>query len=487
MTAVVCPRLPVPDSFSMEERLFRPQPLVDAELRLRRLEATIAADLEVLRYPSTPLPYTPRAGTLEVAIVGAGQTGKSIAFGLRRYGCHNVKVFDQRPKGLQGPWRTYGRNHLLRTKKESTGGMEWGIPNLHFQRWADARYGEDYFTGIRKIPRLVWADYLDWYGDILRLPVDYDVKVESVDWNGAARCFDLVTSNGPVRAQFVVICAGIESAGLYRFPPQVTAALPRTAYSHTMEDMPGDRIVDRDIVMIGAGASAFDTANAALEAGARSVDMMVRRPDLPQAHRSCWGSKWNGYHRHYIDLPDALKWSYSLGDLDLGVPPPRDTYYEAIRDPRFTLYGSAGIDSLAFEDGKIVGSYGGRTFRHDYMICGTGSQNSVSDQCELAPLLPKIALWRDVFDPAGQDTHPELEGSPYLGTSLQFTPLDPGDSYLGRVYYLCSGVAHLSGFRCNLSGLQFAAPRVCHDISRQLFLDHADEVKAAFDTYNLWE
>ena len=126
-------------------------------------------------------------------------------------------------------------------------------------------------------------------------------------------------------------------------------------------------------------------------------------------------------------------------------------------------------------------------FAHDFMICGTGSTNSVLKQRELASLGPGVRLWKDVYLPNGMASHPELEHSPYLGQALQFLPRDPKHEFMSRVYYLCSGVAHLSGFRCNLSGLHFAAQRVCHDISRTLFLMHAHEIKQAFDEHAVWE
>jgi cation diffusion facilitator CzcD-associated flavoprotein CzcO len=485
--ANICENLEIPPEFSMEARLYRPAHLADAAARLAALEAAILDDIEVLKYPSVPLPYEHDDAILEVAIIGAGQSGKSLAFGLRRYGCHNVRVFDRAPKGRQGPWRTYARNHLLRTKKDSTGGLEWGIPNLHFQRWCDANFGPDYYPSIKKIPRILWADYLDWYGDLLDLPIAYGSRVTDVAWCDEDDCFVLTTTSGSARARFVIVATGIESAGQARFPQIVTDVLPAPAYAHTMSELAVEDVSGRDIVVVGGGASAFDTANAALAAGARRVDLMLRRPHLPPIHRVCWGSKWNGYHRHYIELPDEMKWAYSLADLDLGVPPPRDTYYEAVRDPRFTLYGSAGIDALAYRDGRIHGIYGGTPLAHDFMICGTGARNSLADQSELASLLPHVRLWRDVYIPNGMSSHPELENSPYLGEALQFTPRTREGSFVRRVYYLCSGVAHLSGFRCNLSGLQFVAPRICHDISRQLFLAHAGEVKRAFDTYAMWE
>jgi hypothetical protein len=186
-------------------------------------------------------------------------------------------------------------------------------------------------------------------------------------------------------------------------------------------------------------------------------------------------------------LPGELKWAYSLSDLDIGPLPPRDTYYEAIRDPRFNIYASAGIDGLRYEDQKIVGSYGGSEFSHDFMICGTGSRNAIIDQAELNSLIPLIQLWKDGHIPPGLGTHPELESSPYLGRALQFLPTDPRNSFISRVYYLCSGVAHLSGYRCNISGMSFAVQTVCNDISKSLFLQHQEEVESAFDHRTGWE
>ncbi len=176
--------------------------------------------------PVNPLPYAPRADMLEVAVIGAGQTGKAVAFGLDRFGFRNVRVFDRNPPGLQGPWRSYARNHLLRTRKSETGGLHWGFPNLHFRRWCDAKFGDDYFQGITKIPRLIWAEYLDWIGEVLALPIVYNTNVSGIVWRNDLNCFELDTSRGIERAQFVVMCTGIESAGKQRYPDLVVRNLP---------------------------------------------------------------------------------------------------------------------------------------------------------------------------------------------------------------------------------------------------------------------
>ena len=106
---------------------------------------------------------------------------------------------------------------------------------------------------------------------------------------------------------------------------------------------------------------------------------------------------------------------------------------ESVRDPRFRIFGNAGIDDLSFRESKILGTYGGSSFKHDFMICGTGSNNSIFGQRELQPILPFIQTWKDVYTPAHGRTHPELEMSPYLGRSLQFTAKDPASSFVERI------------------------------------------------------
>jgi cation diffusion facilitator CzcD-associated flavoprotein CzcO len=240
------------------------------------------------------------------------------------------------------------------------------------------------------------------------------------------------------------------------------------------------------IMIIGGGASAFDNAIRLLQAGAASVDIAIRRPHLPDINRIRW-SEWNGYHRHYIDLPDSTKWYYSLAEVRLGQLPPSHTYHYAMSYPNLTLYTQAPVKALQEIDGEIVGTYGDLTLRHDALICGTGFVTNLDRQPELQSLAPHIARWRDRFQPAPGEDHAELAHYPYLGKSLEFLPNSPEHAYLSRCYYLSSGAAMLSGFRANLSGMQFALPRVAYDIGRQLFLEHQDDIRTAFDQYDVKE
>lgn len=471
-----------------------PSLLPDAEKRLHGLTAALYADLEIVSYPGRTWDYSREANILEVAILGAGQVGKSAAFGLRQQGISRVRIFDRRPAGHEGVWRKFARNALLRSPKKVTGGLDWGVPNLSFRRWCEACYGADYWQKISYIPRPLWASYLDWYGKVLDLPIQNDTHIHDITWHESEQCFWLHAQHQGqpdiYKARFIIFATGMECAGGKNIPSIVQKSLPNHCYYHTMDDIDFPSFSDKRVIIVGGGASAFDNALLLLKAGAKSVDLTIRRPHLPHLNRIRW-SEWNGYHRHYIDLPDEMKWAYSLSELRLGQLPPAHTYYQAMGDPRFKLYTNAPVKSLSYENNEIVGSYGdgekSHLFRHDALICGTGFVTDIDRQGELRSLSPHIARWQDYFTPAPGDEHAEMSHYPYLGKSLEFIPKSADHDYLSRCYYLSCGAALLSGFRANLTDLQFALPRITYDIGRRLFIEHKDEIKADFEAYDKWE
>jgi cation diffusion facilitator CzcD-associated flavoprotein CzcO len=60
-------------------------------------------------------------GTYAVVICGAGLSGLSIAFALKRRGIRSVRVIDQNKKGEEGPWVTCARMRTLRSPKYLSG------------------------------------------------------------------------------------------------------------------------------------------------------------------------------------------------------------------------------------------------------------------------------------------------------------------------------------------------------------------------------
>ncbi|MEB3213700.1 MAG: NAD(P)-binding domain-containing protein [Leptolyngbyaceae bacterium] len=478
------PTVVPPETFDKEGWNRLPEPLPDADARLRSLESSLANDVEVMSYPDRQWNYQVAPDMLEVVILGGGHTGRSAAFGLRRHGISNIRILDRNPAGSEGPWRTFARNATLRTPKQVTGGLDWGIPNLNFRRWCAAIYGDEYWQSIDYIPRLLWADYINWYGRVLQLPIQNDTSIEDITWDEARQVFRLHTRNEPIHARFIIFATGMECAGGKFIPEMIRAKLPAHAYHHTMDAIDFAALKGKKVGIIGGGAGAFDNAIACLHAGVASVDIMIRRKHLVNINRIRW-SEWNGYHRHYIDLPDETKWYYSIEEMRLGQLPPPNTYYEAMHHENLTLYADAPIHQISYVNGKILGIYGDCSLTHDVLICGTGFVMDLNQQPELKSLAPHVARWIDRYTPPEGDRHAVMEQFPYLGRNLEFTPRSLDHHYLKRCYYLSSGSALLSGFRANLSGLQYALPRVTYDIGRQLFLEHQPEIIEAFNGYDI--
>jgi FAD-dependent urate hydroxylase len=144
---------------------------------LAELEHRVRFELDCLGYPtrSWTIPRN-RSGSPvhDVTIVGGGQSGISIAFRLLRERVTNLRVLDRNPAGLEGPWLTFARVYSLRTPKTVTG-PDLGTPSLSARAWWQARFGEQSWQGLNKIPRGSWQDYLLW----VRKTVGIDVSNEA--------------------------------------------------------------------------------------------------------------------------------------------------------------------------------------------------------------------------------------------------------------------------------------------------------------------
>jgi cation diffusion facilitator CzcD-associated flavoprotein CzcO len=130
------------------------------------LEAQIRDDLAKTSHPSAPWlePKLAQDGqpALDVLIVGGGQSGLAIAFGLRRSQVTNIQIIDKAGEGREGPWLSYARMHTLRSPKDYTG-PDLDIPSLTYQSWHEASFGKADWEALDLIPRELWAEYLLWF------------------------------------------------------------------------------------------------------------------------------------------------------------------------------------------------------------------------------------------------------------------------------------------------------------------------------------
>src|SRR6267154_5823140 len=99
-----------------------PQHPTQNEPALRALAAEAHRQLAQLEYPIKPwvLPRPVAAGETapyDAVVVGAGQGGLAVAFGLLRARVPNILVIDSAPAGEEGPWVTTARMTVLRSPK----------------------------------------------------------------------------------------------------------------------------------------------------------------------------------------------------------------------------------------------------------------------------------------------------------------------------------------------------------------------------------
>jgi cation diffusion facilitator CzcD-associated flavoprotein CzcO len=67
-------------------------------------------------------------------------------------------------------------------------------------------------------------------------------------------------------------------------PSVVADSLPRHVFAHTCQDIDFASLRGKRVAILGGGASAFDNAQYALEAGVGEVHVFVRRAELPRVN-----------------------------------------------------------------------------------------------------------------------------------------------------------------------------------------------------------
>ena len=441
---------------------------------------------------------TPRRGpqgepVRDVVIVGGGQSGLGIAAALLRERIEDIEVLDAGPEGQEGPWITTARMLTLRTLKFLTG-PDLGLPALTFQAWHEAQFGRESWEAMARIPKGEWMRYLVWLRRTLAIPQRNGVRLAAVDATGPTLALHLETPDGPERllARKLVLATGIDGAGHRRVPPFVAAALPRRTWAHTGEAIDFAALAGRRVVVVGAGASAFDNAATALEAGAAAVEILIRRPAMPgvNAFRVL---ESRGFFGHFADAPDAQRWRFMRRLISLPMPPPDETVARVTRHANARLrLGAPLLDAAPADGGAIRLRTPAGWQEADFLILGTGYGVDLATRPELAALAPHVATWADRYEPPPDQADPAIGRYPYLGPGFALigrTPDAPprlSDIHLFTVGALVS-MGPIAG---GLNGMPWGVPRLVQALARDLFVDELDAAWAEFAGYDAadpWE
>lgn len=453
------------------------------EAALARLAGAARAELARLNFPPPnwvpPTTAPDGSPVLDVLVAGAGMCGQTVAHALLREGIAHFRIVDRAARGEEGPWGTYARMVTLRSPKHLTG-PDLGVPSLTFRAWYEAQHGEAGWAALHKVGRLDWRDYLLWVRDTLGLPVENGVALlEVTDQDGLLRA-RLRSARGEewVWARKIVLALGRDGSGAPRWPefPSLRREDPLCAgrVFHSADAIAFEALRGRRVGVLGAGASAFDNAASALEAGAR-VELFARRPFLPQVNKSKWTS-FPGFFRGYESLDDARKWRFYTYIFDEQVPPPWETVRRCDAHEGFTLrLGTPWTDVRPQPDGVLVATPSG-TETFDAVIFGTGFDVDLLDRPELARYAGAIDTWANHVTPEQARRHAEAARFPYLGPGFELRAR--GEAHRGALANLHlfnwgSTMSHgaLAG---DIPGLAIGAGRLAQSLARDLFVADAD-------------
>jgi cation diffusion facilitator CzcD-associated flavoprotein CzcO len=421
-----------------------------------------------------------------VVIVGGGQSGLSIAYGLKRKGVGRVEIIDRAAPGQAGIWRSIARMHQLRTPK-TLAGPELGNPALSFRAWYETLNGPAAFDALDRIPRLAWADYLDWFQKTTGAAVRYGTRLIEIEPQGDVLRLHL-EQDGVRRvetARKVVLANGYAGAGGPNVP-EFIRALPASAWTHTTGNIPFDTFRGKVVGIVGAGSSAFDAAAVALESGASEVHLFSRRSYIdyqapaPAAAPAPAGPPPDRGYGNMLELtyelPDVVRWrNFLLGDRRVASVP-LDSLERAVAFDNFHIHLDSSLSDVATAgNGKVAGRVGNERFRFDHLIAATGYRIDLSLQPELARIHESVALWGDRFRPQAGEENAAGASHPYLGAGFEFLPRDGANApYLRNVH--CFNLAGALSFGIPVGDVPSVVdqPRLITAIARDLYVEGVD-------------
>jgi FAD-dependent urate hydroxylase len=284
-------------------------------------------------------------------------------------------------------------------------------------------------------------DYLRWYRRVAGLDVRSGVRVAAIAPEGEG-LFRLGLADGAAAwARYVVLATGRDGLGGPRILPGFDPAWRGALWAHSSDAIGFAALRGRRVAVVGAGASAFDNAAEALEAGCAALTLLVRRPALlvrrpalPAVNASK-ALDSRGHAHGWASLPDAWRWRLMREVERRQTPPPREAVLRVARHPNAGLRLGCPVLGVARRGDALRLETPAGAAAADFVVLGTGFAQDLGLRPELAAVAPEIRLWRDAHAPPPGEEDPALGASPYLDEAFAFTPRRPGRApHLARLH-----------------------------------------------------
>ncbi len=458
---------------------------------LTALEAQVHDDLAKTSHPNAtwlePVPGPDGRPALDVLIVGAGQSGITTAFGLMRSQVTNILVLDKEEEGREGPWLSYARMHTLRSPKHFTG-PDLDMPSLTYQSWHEARFGKEHWQNLTLIPRVLWVEYLLWFRRTVGVNVRNGCELLEIAPAAKGLLAATVERTGVVEtlyARKIVLATGQEAMGNWTIPEPLRH-LPDTLVARTSDPIDFDALRGKNVAVIGAGATAFDNAATALEAGAAEVHLLCRRAEIQLVQPYIWLT-FSGFLRHFSDLDDAWRWRFMSAIMDLREGFPQATWDRCARFANFHLHEGSPVEA-ARDIGNTVELQTPRgNILADFVICGTGTHIDFAERRELKNFAGNIATWADRYQPPANEQSPRLGRYPYLADDYALTERVPGQTpWISSIHlFAFASTMSFGPSGSSINAMTTAIPKLVHGLTRALFRADLDRHWASFKAYDV--
>ncbi len=441
---------------------------------LPALEARLREDLIFLCHPGKDW-VPPREGASDVVIIGGGMCGMVAWLGLRTGGLRRVRVLDRSAPGREGPWVTYARMETLRSPKTLTG-PAFGHGALTFQAWYRAQFGVASWNALDKIPRPMWMDYLRWYREVLKIPVENGVSVDRVEPEGdLLRLTVSGAESGTILTRKLIFATGRDGTGGPNIPGFVRD-LPRRFWAHSADAIDFARLKGKRVAVIGVGASAVDNAAEALEHGAAEVRHLIRREKMPRINKMM-GIGSYGFTAGFAELPDEWRWRFMQYSLSTQTPPPHGSTLRVSRHPNaYFHFGKATTRIDRVGDAVDIGFADGTSWEADFVILGTGFNIDPMARTEFGETAGEILLWKDVYTPPPGEESKDLGNFPYLSPDFTFREKTPGTApWLRHVYCFNYGAsASLGKVSGDIPGVSDGAAWLTRSLAASLYREDVE-------------
>ncbi len=464
--------------------------------QLQELEKQIHRDFFYLNEPADEwLLNSESEDVLDVAIVGGGMAGMTAAFALQREGIQKICLFDQNEAGREGPWVTCARMNYLRSGKAVLG-PACGFSNLTFRTWFEKTYCQEEWDTLNEIPTHIWHEYLCWYRKVLGLQVSNEVKLKKIRPSTghlvlefeSSSIVTFVKAKKVIKTRKVILATGREGSG-GQLIPSFMEGVSKRFFAHTGECFCCNTFYEKDVVIIGAGASAFDAAAVAIESGAKKVQMLLRRHSLPLVNKF---SHFNfpGIAHGFFALKDKSRCDLLKVALQAGIPPPKASYERVSRSKNFTIHYQVDVHKVEEKDDKVILHTSQGDFSADFIVLGTGYEVDPSKREELIDFKDLILFWKDRLCPEMEKDffikHSEMAFFPFLGPHFQYIEKEKGSApFLKDIYcfnygaFLSHGV--ISG---DISSIGIGAARLARGVASDFFGEDLTLYQEMIETYD---